>query len=186
MSSETETPDIVVPKVKQFIDGDQLKKDIRFSPSDLTSGMVDQASLFIHYGIQAALSSKQVDDLKILLENQEARYGRELRDRLTNLGEKFTEASIAGRVARLQQIRVTKRAVNEAKQIENVAKAALEAFRHRRDMLVQMGLISREEMKGEASINRRQAQESELESQADRQRQRFLARTAGNQSEEAA
>ncbi|TXM96261.1 hypothetical protein FV222_18645 [Methylobacterium sp. WL103] len=179
-------PTIRVPKVKIYVDATQLKADIRFSPSDLTNGMVEQAALFVHYGIQASLSSKQVDDLKILLENQEARIGRELRDRLTNLGEKFTEASIAGRVARDRQIIVTKRAVNEAKQVENVAKAALEAFRHRRDMLVQMGLISREEMKGEISVNRRQAQHAELESQTERQKQRFLARAAGEPDSEAA
>ncbi|AMB48370.1 hypothetical protein [Methylobacterium sp. AMS5] len=182
----SDEPTVTVPKVKMFVNAEELKRDIRFSPSDLTSGMVEQSSLFVHYGIQASLASKQVDDLKLLLENQEARAGREIRDRLTNLGEKFTEASIAGRVARERQVIVTKRALNEAKQVENVAKAALEAFRHRRDMLVQMGLISREEMKGEVSISRRQAAEAEMQSAAERQRSRFEARRAGSTDAEAA
>jgi hypothetical protein len=149
--------------VRDYIDAKQLKIDMSFSPSDLTAAMMTQASLFAHYGVQLSKASRQVDDIKMLLEINEAKVYRALRDKAAADGVKMTEAQLEKMVQTESRIIVIKKALNEARQIEANAKTAVEAFRHRRDMLVQQGFISVQELKGEVSISRRNAVESEIE-----------------------
>lgn len=163
-------------EVKQLVDPNQLRRDMTFSPTDLTSAMMDQAALFAHYGVLAAKASRQVDDVKLLLENIEAKVYRKLRDEATGTGTKLTEAQLEKSVAINDHVISCRRALNEAKQVESIAKTATEAFRHRRDMLVQQGLISREEMKGELSIAAKRAHEDEL----DNLKNRYLKRIQEN------
>lgn len=184
MSTEADTADVAPPapapkvsvrkfKVKNWLDGEDLKGKLAYSNVDLSQAMSEQASLFAHFGVLLAKSSKQVDDIKILVENTEARVDREIREAMTILAEKITEGIVERKIARHPQVIAFKRALNEAKQIEAVAKTTLEAFRHRRDMLVQAGATSREEMKGEMSMSVRKAQEEGQMSQRDRVAARF-------------
>jgi hypothetical protein len=185
MSDETEdtaTETVPAPKarsarsyqVRQFIDEAQLKKDMTFSLADLSNAMVEQAALFAHYGGLAGKASRQVDDLKMVLEVTEAKVYRIMRDEFAKAGTKTTEAQLDKSVSVHPQVIAVKRALNEAKQIEAMAKTAAEGMRHRRDMLIQQGLISREEMKGELSVSRKHEVE---QSQAD-QRERIANRLA--------
>lgn len=148
-------------KVENYIDPITLKKDLSFSLADLGDAMVNQASMFAYYGTLAAKASRQVDNLKATLEIVEAAVYRSVRDACVKEGTKVTETMIDKSVSVHPRVRAIKRALNEARQIESNAKTAVEAFRHRRDMLVQQGLISREEMKGDVSIARRQAAEED-------------------------
>lgn len=174
MSEETDDlktaprPTVRVVRVVNFIDEAQLKKDMGYSLADLSTAMMDQASLLVHYGVLQAKASKQVDDMKMLLENAEAAVYRRLRDTAATAGEKITEAQLEKAVARHPQVVAYKRAVNEAKQVESVAKIAVEGFKHRKDMLVQHGATSREEMKGEVRIAMRNANEDQLDGLKDR------------------
>lgn len=115
--------------------------------------------MFAHYGIALSQASKQVDSLKMLLETAEATVYRKLRDQANEDKEKVTEAQLDKSVARHPRVLSIKKALNEAKQIEANAKTAVEAFRHRRDMLIQQGLLAREEMKGEVVIAERNARQ---------------------------
>lgn len=150
--------------IKDFVDPAQLKKDLAFSNNDLTSAMMQQASLFSHYGVLAAQAARQVDVVKLLLENTEAAVYKLLRDQAAAAGDKVTEAQLEKMIARHDRVIAMKKSLNEAKRVESITKTAVEAFRHRRDMLVQMGLISREEMKGELSIRAKSAAEMARES----------------------
>lgn len=150
-------------KIHDLIDAEQLKKDLAFSDNDLSSAMMQQASLFSHYGILLAQATRQVDVVKLLLENTEAAVYKALRDKAAADGERVTEAQLEKAVTRHERVVAMKKALNEAKRIESICKTAVEAFRHRRDMLVQMGLISREEMKGELSIKARSIAEEARE-----------------------
>jgi len=154
--------------VKDFIDAEQLKRDLAYSDNDLDSAMMQQASLFSHYGILAADAARQVDVIKMLLESTEAAVYKLERDKAAADGEKVTEALLDKRIARHSRVISMKKALNEAKRIEAVGKIAVESFRHRRDMLVQKGLISREEMKGELRIAERNARTDALDAQKDR------------------
>ena len=177
--SEPTTADTAVTqsayRVKNFIDAEQLRRDLAFSDTDLSSAMMEQAAMFAHYGVLAAEAARQVDVVKLLLENTEAAVSKLIRDEIASTGEKLTEAAIAARIARHPRVIAMKKALNEAKRVEATAKIAVESFRHRRDMLVQMGLISREEMKGELRIAEKNIHEKSLELQ----KQRFLEQHKG-------
>ena len=149
--------------VRDYIDAKQLKKDLAFSPADLSSAMIEQASLFAHYGQLAAEASHQVDVVKVLLENAEAAMSQKIRNKAVDEGEKLTEPMVTAKVAREPYVRNLKRALNKAKRVEATGKMAVESFRHRKDMLVQLGSTSREEMKGELYIRERSARDSALE-----------------------
>jgi hypothetical protein len=150
-------------QVRDFIDAAQLKRDLAFSPNNLTDAMISQASMFSYYGVLAADAAKQVDVVKMLLENTEAAVSQIVRNEAATAGEKITEGAIATRIARHPRVVGMKKALNDAKRVEAIGKTAVESFRHRRDMLVQLGLISREEMKGELSIREKSAREDAVE-----------------------
>lgn len=149
--------------VKDFIDATQLKRDLAYSEADLGTAMSQQASLFAHYGQLAAQASHQVDVVKMLLESTEAAVYKLERDAAAKAGTKVTEVLLEKIVSRHSHVISMKKALNKAKQIEAMGKTAVEAFRHRRDMLVQRGLISREEMKGQLSIGAKSAHEEAFE-----------------------
>ena len=152
-------------KVHDFINTTELKRDLTFSNNDLTSAMMQQASLFAHYGVILSKASRQVDVVKLLLENTEAAVYKILRNKAVEDGEKVTETLLEKSVSRHPRVIGMKKALNEARRIESDCKIAVESFRHRRDMLVQMGLISREEMKGEMSIRVKSAHEEARDAQ---------------------
>ena len=165
--NETTADPVMKPagySIRDFIDPSQLKRDLAFSTNDLSSAMMQQASMFSHYGILGSQASRQVDVVKLLLENTEAVVYKLIRDQAVSAGEKVTEAQLEKLVARHDRVIAMKKSLNEAKRVEAIAKTAIEAFRHRRDMLVQMGLISREEMKGQISIQAKSAAEEARES----------------------
>lgn len=178
--SDTKTKAI---SVVEYIDSVQLRKDLAYSTADISSSMMEQATMFAHYGLLASQASLQTDKFKMLLENTEAAVSRIIRDEKNLAGEKITEAALSALVTRHPRVISARQAVNAAKQIESVGKIAVEAFRHRRDMLVQQGLISREEMKGELSIAMKSVKEEEYRNSQDRVLERRQNRQTGNPEE---
>lgn len=152
-------------RVRDFVDAAQLKRDLAFSDNNLTEAMMDQASLFAHYGTLAADAAHQTDVVEMLLESTEAAVYKMLRDQAAVKAEKVTEEQLKKLVARHSKVIGMKKALNQSKRVESICKTATEAFRHRRDMLVQQGLISREEMKGEVVIAQRNVREDALAEQ---------------------
>ncbi|MGV1754791.1 hypothetical protein [Agrobacterium sp. CG674] len=167
-----------VYQVKDFIDAQLLRRDQAINGNDLSSAMMEQAAMFSHYGVLAAEASKQVDVVKMLLENTEAAVYQLERAAANQAAveaaatkspvEKVTEAMLEKKIARHPRVIAMKKALNDAKRIEATGKIAVESFRHRRDMLVQLGLISREEMKGELKIGVANAREEATKIQGER------------------
>jgi hypothetical protein len=155
----TADPAVEAPgfNVKNFVNAAQLKRDMAFSPNDIDTAMMEQASMFAHYGILHADALRQVDTVKLLLENTEAAVYKLMRDKAASDGEKVTETMLEKSIARHPRVISMKKALNQAKRVESIGKIAVEGFRHRRDMLVQQGVKLREEMKGAAD---RRAQRS--------------------------
>jgi hypothetical protein len=135
--------------VKKLIDRDQLKKDIEYSLTNLSGAMQNQAGLILHYGILAADAELQTDRLKLILEAREAAVYRLKRDQAVKEGGKFTDTQLSAAVSSEKDVIRLKMLINEAKQIHGMAKAAVEAFKHRTDMLVQHGSRDRVELQGE-------------------------------------
>lgn len=150
-------------QVVNYVDGEKLKRDLAYSTNNLSDAMQQQAALFAHYGVLASKASMQVDTIKMLLETAEAAVYRHLADQVAKSGGKVVVAAIQQDVAADERIINLKRALNEARQIEKTANIAVEAFRHRRDMLVQQGLLNREEMRGEVAVTVKQAKDQEFE-----------------------
>jgi hypothetical protein len=135
--------------VRNYIDADKLKADIAYSLTNLSDAMQMQAPMIVHYSTLAAQAAKQVDDIKLLIEAAESKVYRKLRDEATEAKEKVTEAQLEKNVAASGIIVSLKKALNEAKQIEAIAKGAVEGFKHRKDMLVQEGASTRQEREGD-------------------------------------
>jgi len=152
--------------VRRLIEPAELNRDIQFTPLNLDDAMMNQAPLAVHYGQIAATAQKQLDDLKLVLEVTEAKVDRQIRDAVAEEAvddagkKKLTEVQIAKQVSIHHQVIEIKKAINEAKQIESEAKTAVEAFRQRRDMLVQMGAGDRLERQGELVFKRREVAET--------------------------
>lgn len=138
--------------VEAFVDAEKLASDIRFSEVDLDNAMMEQASFYAYYAAQAAKAGLQVDNLKNRLEITEAIVAKKMRDDAAASGAKITEKQIESEVPLNKTVRDLKSAYNEAKAIHALAIQALEAFKQRRDMLIQMGVARREEIKGEARV----------------------------------
>lgn len=151
--------------VVNFIDAEKLSKDVAFSPNDLDSAMMQQASMFSYYGVLAADAARQVDAVKMMLEDTESIVYKAIRAKYDREGTKFTETLLEKGVATHPRVKAMKQALAEAKRVENIGRTAQEAFRHRRDMLVQTGYMRSHEMKGQAIVSKRDARADALEDQ---------------------
>lgn len=140
-------------KIEQFVNAEQFMKDVNFSDSDLTDAMMQQASLFAFYATQNAKAQFQLNNQKMLLDYLESKIDNEIRAQAIADKEKITEKKIEAQIKadRRYLSRLTK--LNEARMAADLAKDSLEAFKHRRDMLIQLGAAQREEMKGELRMS---------------------------------
>lgn len=156
--------------IKQYFTAEELKKDVGFSDNDLSSAMMGQAPLFAHYAVQSAMAQKQADDAKMIMEITEAKVDKAIRDRNAETGEKTTEAALGKAILRDATYIKAITEYNHARMIADLAKNALEALKQRRDMLVQIGVAQREEMKGELRIG--------AKASVDQRKVEFLAKSS--------
>jgi hypothetical protein len=138
--------------IEHYVTGEQLGEDLTINPANLSEAMVKQASLFAHYAVLASRAQRQLDHMKQRLEILQSKVDKEIRDEAADEGRKITEAGIGKEIARDSRVITATKQVNEARMIADLAKQSLEAFKQRRDMLVQIGLMQREEMKGELTV----------------------------------
>lgn len=151
MSETTPAPRAL--KVKNLIDGSKLKKDVSYTLADLDSAFQEQAALYVEYGRLEAEAARQVNDLELLKEVSESKLYRKLRDDVVSLGKKIVVSDIKEDVAVHPNIIALRRALNEARQIHANTKHTLEAFKQKKDMLVQAGAKDRKEREGELRLH---------------------------------
>lgn len=131
---------------------EQMKKDVAFSDVNLDDAMMNQASLYAYYATLAAQAQRTVDRLKIQVDIVESKTHDRITSELRDAGEKVVETAVAKMIQRDPDFVTAQVKLADAKMDAFVAKEALEAFKQRRDMLVQIGVRAREEMKGELRI----------------------------------
>ncbi|MBE0438112.1 MAG: hypothetical protein IBX56_20215 [Methylomicrobium sp.] len=148
--------------VRMFVNPEQLKEDVSINMADLTDCFLNQASLFAHYSSMAAKASEQADNLKLVLEVKEAELNAEHRESLLKGGGKVTEQMVTNAVLTDPRYIKVRKMHNEAKGVLEMLKAVPEAFRQRRDMLIQIGTNAREEMKGDLFIRSKEQKEADL------------------------
>lgn len=146
------------------IDENKLREDLNYSQETLHEDMIKQASLFYYYGALLALASRNVESAKAQLELTEARVDHELRE--GSVGDatlskiKITEAMALRAINRHNDVTAARQTLIDCKYMEGLLKVVVEAFRNRKDMLIQMGMLTREEMKGELSIQAKEINET--------------------------
>lgn len=161
-------------KVVSYIDPEQFKKDATFSDANIDGAMTEQSGLFAYYAVQAAQAAKQEGVLKLKREIMEAKVAKQMRDEAAEEGKKITETQIAKDLILDPRVMQAHLNYNEAKAQAQLSRDALEAMKHRRDMLVQRGVSEREERKGAARVGAEEADSARREAASADRRARAL------------
>lgn len=130
------------------IDPSQLAIDISINQTDLDGGMVSQAGLFARYAWTSAQAQAQHEKLKASFEILESMLDGIHREALATAGGKVTEAMIRQAVVSDKRWGAAQIRLIDARTNSSFAKDVLESFKQKRDMLVQLAISDREEMKG--------------------------------------
>jgi len=141
--------------VKMPFVAETLHVDLEIKPAELDAAFRGQASLFAHYGEKHVEMMRQEARAKMMLEVTEAKLDKQLRDEAAAASAKITEKQIEQAIARTGDYVKALNAYNEAKAAAELAKVGVEAFRQRRDMLIQIGANDRQEMKGDLVMRQR-------------------------------
>lgn len=139
-------------KVKMYVNPEAFKEDISVNIIDLDNAFITQASMFAHYGMMSAKASEQMDNFKMTLDAVEAKLNTVHREALLKATGKVTEAMVTNAVLTDKNYLLARKNYIEAKGVYEMSKVPTEAYRHRRDMLIQLGATAREERKGEMFI----------------------------------
>lgn len=128
---------------------EQLAEDVSIRDSDLSGCMTEQASLYAHYSSLYASAMLNASRAKIKADIARAEAYKRHRNRFIAKGVKFTESMLEAEVMMDSAYQEALELANVLKYQETLCKEGLEAFKHRRDMLVQKGKSALEELKGE-------------------------------------
>jgi len=130
------------------VDPKQLAIDIAINQTDLDNGLISQAGLFARYAWTAAQAQAQYEKLKASFEILESKLDGEHRESLAEAGGKVTEAMVRQAVVSDSRWGAAQSRLIDARTNSSFAKDVLESFKQKRDMLVQLAISDREEMKG--------------------------------------
>ncbi len=135
-----------------FIDPDRLQEDLSFSTNNISTAMTRQAAMFAHYSNLSAQAAYQHDRAKQQVELLQATLDQRFRDDLTSSGTKFTEKVIESMIIKDASYQAAQTRSHEARAIAKMVDTAADSFRHRKDMLIQVGADLREEKKGNLTM----------------------------------
>ena len=131
------------------IDADIFRQDVSIDPNDLNKCFTEHAGLFAYYAACHVEAMRRESAAKISMEMMEAKAAKQFRDEAIVEKTKATEAMIDQAVTMNADVVKARLHHSRTKADVQYAYHAVEAFRQRRDMLIQMGAAYREEMKGE-------------------------------------
>lgn len=134
--------------LRTYIDPDQLREDLAFTQTNISLAMTRQASLFAHYSMLAHKAQFQADRADQQVDLVEAQLDQKYRDAFASAGTKATENMIKSAIIKDTKYQKTLMRKHEAKAIAEMVKSAADSFRHRRDMLIQVGADLRAEAQG--------------------------------------
>lgn len=126
----------------------QIKRDLAFDHSNMDESYISQAGLYFHYAEVSARVNRLLEDTKLRLGILEAEIYTELRDEAEKSKQKITEALLDKKIKLDLRYRRMSSKLNNVRHLAAIAKETLEAFKQKRDMLIQKGADIREEMKG--------------------------------------
>ena len=124
----------------------EIADDVSFTEADLNDNMIRQPSLVAHYGRLLAENQYKMDLSKQKMEIAESRAAHLMREEANEDGKKITEALINSTLPTITSVVEARISYNKAKRDYEAMKHALEAFRHKKDMMIQIGVNRRTEM----------------------------------------
>lgn len=148
------SPSTTKPKVEQFVDPTRIAADVQ--PVDRNFDSIGQelsrqSSLVYFYASLVAKAEKQLSSLKLTLEAVEAQVATNVRKEAATAGEKLTADMVKERVRLHPRTIAFEQAIIDAKEVETVLKGAFQAIRDKKDNLIALSHMSREEMRAAQS-----------------------------------
>ena len=127
---------------------DEIADDVGFDEAHLDDNMVRQPSLVAHYGRLLAEAQFDMDTAKQKLEITESKAAHQLREDANEEGKKISEAQINSTLPTVPSVVKARMTYNRAKADYEGMKHTFEALRHKKDMMVQIGVNRRTEVEG--------------------------------------
>jgi hypothetical protein len=127
---------------------EQLMADININMAELNEAFMKQASLYVYYAYQIKSVSTELGRKRIHLDTMFAKLAKECRKEYVNAGIKPTEKMIENQIFITSSYVALNLSIVDLKTTETLLRDCLEALKHKKDMLVQLSVSQREEIKG--------------------------------------
>lgn len=138
---------------KLFIEPGDLQESLHFTEANIQGAIIEQASLFAYYAKISSDAMIQADKFKNRVEILESRIAQEIRDEAAESGKKVTEAAIKQQISGDPRYVKAQLNYSKAKAQADYCKNALEAFKQRKDMIIQIGVAQRQERERKAFVS---------------------------------
>lgn len=122
-----------------------IDAELRVDPQNVQDALLKQPGLYAWYATVHAATQSIVEKAKLDLDVLRARTDEKVRKEAAASGTKVTESSIPLSIDRDPEVVKASQALIEARRQEGVLRAVREAFTHRRDMLIQLSAMERQE-----------------------------------------
>lgn len=119
--------------------------DLQIYESDLQKEFMEQPGKYAFYAQQAATANSKMLTSKMRMEVVEAELYKKIKDELVDAGAKPTEKMISSEMLVRDEWKSAQKSYIKAQEAYKIAKAAMDAMEHRRDMLIQLGSSARQE-----------------------------------------
>lgn len=140
--------------VKQYVDPSEVRRDVTISAGNIEQDLVEHSALVAYYGSLMAQARRQRDRIKTSLEIGEARIAEGIRAKYAAEGTKVTEARVEQLVRIDPAYASLRQMLDEANASLVQAEVAIESFRQRSSMLIQLSAGERVERAGDLAQNR--------------------------------
>lgn len=135
-----------------FIDPDQVKKDLSINVADLDTAMAEHPGLELEYARATANARRQHERLKSAFDILEAKLNARYRESLSQGGKKPTVDQIANSVTGDKAWSSGRSLVIDAQHIWKLCEATESAFHSRKDMILEIARDRRKEREGEMRV----------------------------------
>lgn len=142
--------------VDEFLSADEYSADTNLNETDLNDGFLNQSGLAAYYGALLAKAQYQAAEFKLKRDVLSAKISSELRNNPPS-DKKLTEKALDELVTADPRVQAIVMAYLKASEVESLLKAAVDAMKQRRDMIIQLGASEREDAKGEVRMKLRSA-----------------------------
>lgn len=142
-------------EINIFYDHDQVKQDLESFNPDINVDLMRQPGLFSYYSQLQTKAEAQYDRLKHTRDIIEAKLTKEYRAQLTAAStekKRITDSEVSSEVALDARMQKAESLLRQAKTELSLLIGVTNAFKQRRDSLMQMAFLAREEKKGTPHI----------------------------------